>query len=232
MFLPAWSHALASRSWRVAESCPSLPPHLVSRGMTFSVVEGDLPRVEGSGWALSREGNEAIPGIIFKLSVSGEEVCTAKVLGRCGFPGAYGQLLMDAHLPLRSPRTLELSSIHTVPPYRRLGCATALMDAMEEWLTSVYSRNDVEVMYLHDYSDRPGFYASRGWRAALPSCDTMLSKRLWSSAPIGFGDYVHFALDPARHLASDRFSARDEGRAIACCILVAVVFFDGFDVGA
>ena len=60
----------------------------------------------------------------------------------------------------------------------------------QAWLRDRYSPDDVEVMYLHDCADVPGFYARRGWQAVVPAEVTgggrrhqVHTKLLWRGRP-------------------------------------------------
>jgi hypothetical protein len=112
---------------------PSLPRHLVNSGMTLAVDDWDAPRVgSDSGWALSLEGHPC-PQIDFNLLLAGEVVCTAKVVGST-FPLSYGDQaeILKAHgYRMSTHRTLVLSHLATKEAYRRQGCATAVLKAME-----------------------------------------------------------------------------------------------------
>lgn len=111
---------------------PSLPHHLVKRGMTLAVDDWDAPRVSCSEWALSFQGHPC-PQIDFNLLHSGKLVCTAKVVGTT-FPSCYGDPveILKAHGHRTcTRRTLVLSHLRTDEAYQRQGCATAVLVAME-----------------------------------------------------------------------------------------------------
>ena len=156
-----------------------LPHHLTACGMTLMIDAKDAPRAEGSIWALSRKGHEA-PEVLFTISLAGKTVCKAQVVGSRGFPTPYAPVLEAEYYPngRTHERTLVLSSIKTDEPFRGMGCATALMNAMDEWLRTRYSADEVEVMYLLDHSRMPGFYEHRGWHTTAPLSWTILTKPL------------------------------------------------------
>jgi len=164
-----------------------LPRHLVDFGMRLSVDAQDAPLVEGHAWAKSRGANEFAPQrspeLIFRILLADEEVCAAKIHGCNGFPDIYQPALAAAYPLMRSNRTLALSSVTTSEPYRRMGCATALLDASEAWLREHYAHDDVEIMWLLDHSRLPNYYTARGWRLTVPLSWTILTKPLWPATP-------------------------------------------------
>lgn len=168
--------APASRILAAANAATALPIRRV-QGMTLTIEDWDAPRVEGARWALSRAGHQA-PQVLFRLSLWGEEVCHAVITGTQGFPSMYNACEVAYH-PMHSRRTFVMSHIQTAEPFRRMGYATYLMDAIVAWLCSLYTKRDVEVMYLLDHSRLPAMYTTKGWQFHAPLSWYILTRPLW-----------------------------------------------------
>jgi GNAT superfamily N-acetyltransferase len=189
MRLALWAFVLMA-AWQTCGAFTSLPRHLAQRGMSLTIDDQNAPVADGNTgrWFPARGSEEAAtrdcdkittiaPQVHFLLSLEGEEICTATVAGYDGFPEKYAEALMDVERP--PMRTLKLANLRTAKAYRRQGCATAMMDVVEEWLRSKYSPEEVEIMYLEDFSQLLGFYASRGWSSRVPGAEkTLLTKPL------------------------------------------------------
>jgi GNAT superfamily N-acetyltransferase len=166
-----------------AAAIVTLSPALKSQGITFGVDVTNAPSAAESGTWRQQAKVGTCAGtngqLQFHLEQSGKSVCHATVAGWTGLPTRTIEAKEETYDPLRSRRTLQLVSLCTLDECRRRGYASALLEAIFEWLREAYTPADVGVVYLNDKSMTKGFYTSRGWRSLDSDRVLSLTRTIW-----------------------------------------------------
>lgn len=166
-----------------AAAIVTLSPALTSQGITFGVDVINAPSAAESGTWRQQAKVGTCAGtngqLQFHLELAGESVCHATVAGWTGLPTRAIEAREETYDPMRSRRTLQLVRLRTLDQYRRRGYASALLEAIFDWLREAYTPADVGVVYLNDKSMTKGFYTSRGWRSLDADRPLSLTRTIW-----------------------------------------------------